>query len=367
MSPNERADKRGVEGASILEVAGVEVGLGENRDLRLGVTQSYSGAGVTLPIRVMRAPEPGPVLLLTAAVHGDELNGTGIIRELMLNPSFELTMGTLILVPVVNILGFERHSRYLPDRRDLNRCFPGSPDGSLAGRIAATVFQELVSRCDYCIDFHTAAVRRTNFPNVRGNMKDPAVRRLAKAFGCELLVDKIGAEGSLRRSATEAGHPTIILEAGEVLKMEPSVVELGVRGVHNVMIKLKMIDGTRVKPAYQARVDRTVWLRSNKGGLLRFHTAPGEVVEKGQPIASCATLLGVEQGMIVSPRDGVVMGFTTLPLVKPGDPVCHLAIPRKGIKRIRRKLGQLPDENLHDRLMGDLGSSVTVDEVDSDT
>lgn len=347
-----------------MKLSGIKIALGESRSLSLEITQSYSGTVVEIPIRVIRGPRKGPVLLLTAAVHGDELNGTGIIRELILASKFELKRGTLILVPVVNIQGFERHSRYLPDRRDLNRCFPGSSNGSLAGRIAATLFQQLVRRCDFCIDIHTAAIRRTNFPHIRGDLRRPEVRRLAKAFGCELLVNSPGAKGSLRRTACEAGHPTVILEAGEALKVEPSVVERGIRGVHNVLIELGMIDGQRVEPAYQARIDRSVWLRSNKGGLLRFFTAPGEVVQKGQPIAGCSTLLGIEQDLIISPEDGIVMGFTTLPMVKPGDPVCHLAIPKKGILRIRKALRRLSKTSLHERLIGDLGSSVTVDEVD---
>ena len=346
----------------VLRIGGESIPAGTTRDLALEVTQSYSGAGVPLPIRVVRAAEPGPALLLVAAVHGDELNGTGILRELILGAPFELTAGSLVLVPVVNILGFERHVRYLPDRRDLNRCFPGSPDGSLASRMAHTVFTELISSCDACIDFHTAAVRRTNYPNVRADLSRPEVRRLAKAFGCELLVDSPGTSGSLRRAASEAGCPTIVLEAGEVWKIEPSVVELGVRGVHNVLIKLGMAEGKRRKPAYQASIDRTTWLRSDSGGLLRFHAAPGEIVEKDQPIASCLTLLGAERGVVRAPEDGIVMGLTTLPLVKPGDPVCHLAIPRKGIDRIRRAIGKVSDSSLHLRLVGDLGSSVTIEE-----
>ncbi len=354
------------EGKGTFEIAGERIALGESRDLSLAVTQSFSGTDVSIPLRVVRGAEPGPVLLLTAAVHGDELNGTGIIREIILTPPCELTAGTLVLVPVVNILGYERNTRYVPDRRDLNRCFPGAVDGSLASRMAYAVFHGLVMRCDYLIDLHTAAVGRTNFPNIRADLSIPEARRIARAFGCPLVVDRPGTRGTLRRAANLASRPAIVLEAGEVSKVEPAVVEMGLRGVRNVLIELDMAVGERVPPAYQARVDRSIWLRSDAGGLLRFHAAPGEVVEKDQPVATCTTLLGAESGIVRAPEDGVIMGLTTLPSVKPGDPVCHLGIPRRGIATIRRALRRLPDESLHERMLGDLASSVVIDEPDDE-
>jgi predicted deacylase len=347
--------------AKIFRINGFKVPRGETRDLQLAISQSYSGDAVSLPIRVMRGPRRGPVVLLTAAVHGDELNGTGIIREIAIEPPFKLKNGTLILVPVVNILGFERKARYLPDGRDLNRCFPGSARGSLSSRVAYTVFHELVERSDYCIDLHTAAMHRTNFPNVRGDLSDPEVARLARGFGAALLIDHRGIKKSLRHTASKAGHPSIILEAGEVAKVEPAVVEQGVRGIRNVLIELGMIAGKRVAPAYEAVINKTVWLRSHAGGLLRFHAGPGDIVSKGAAIASCTSLLGEELGVIEAPRSGVILSVTTLPTVTPGDPVCHLGFPRGGVRRILKLLGKLPSESLHKRLKDDLGSSVVVE------
>ncbi len=348
----------------VFSLGGARVDLGETRDLSLVVSQSYSGTDVPVPVRVVRGPAPGPVVLLTAAVHGDELNGTGIVRELILAPPFEVQAGTLILVPVVNVLGYERNSRYMPDRRDLNRNFPGSASGSLTSRVAHAVFDGLVRRCDFAIDFHTAAVRRTNFPHIRADLSDPAVRRIARAFGSALVVDNKGPKGTMRREACQAGHPMILLEAGEVWKIEPSVVEEGLRGVTNVLVELGMIEGARRRPAFQAQVERTTWLRADAGGLLRFHVAPGEPVVQGQPIATCADLLGVEQDVMCAPEDGVVMSLTTLPSVKPGDPVCHLAYPRSGIAHILKALDRLSDGSLHDRLREDLASSVSIEEIE---
>jgi len=349
-----------------LEIAGEVIPLGVRRDLEFTVSQTFSSVPVALPVSVWRAEQPGPTVFVTAAVHGDELNGIGIVRAIMLGEPFTLTAGTLVLVPVVNMLGFERHSRYLPDRRDLNRCFPGSTVGSLARRFAHAVFQEIVSKCDYGIDLHTAAVRRTNFPNVRGDLNNPEVARLARAFGCELLVHGKGPKGSLRRSACHAGCPTIILEAGEVWKIESTVVEYGVRGIRNILVDLGMVEGERIEPHYQVRVDKTKWVRADVGGVLQFHVGPGAIIEKGQPIATNSNLHGKMQNVLCSPADGIILGMTTLPAVIPGDPVCHIAIPRRGVSAIRKASDALSEESLHERIREDLSTSVSITEGDRD-
>lgn len=346
--------------ADTFEIAGRTIRLGQRADLEIPVTESATGTPVLLPLHVWRAPRPGPTVFITAAVHGDELNGTGIIREIILEPPFDLAAGTLLLVPVINILGFERQMRYMPDRRDLNRQFPGSPEGSLARRFAHVVFREIVLRSDYGIDLHSAAVRRTNFPNVRADLTNKATARIARAFGCELVINGKGPRGSLRRAACAAGRPAIILEAGEVFKIEPTVVECGLAGIRNVLIELDMVRGQPRRPVYQACIRRTEWIRAEAGGLLRFHIAPGDLVEAGQPIATNTNLLGREQNILLSPCDGIVLGMATHPSVKPGDPVCHLAVPDEGIAPIREALARASHRTLHHRLREDLATNVTV-------
>lgn len=346
----------------ILTFGGERIGLGHRRNLGLAVSQSYSGAPVVLPVTVWRANRPGPAVFVTAAVHGDEINGTGIVREIILNPPFELDSGSLVLVPVVNILGFERHTRYLPDRRDMNRCFPGSAEGSLTSRMAHAIFSEVIRQCDYGIDLHTAAARRTNFPSVRADLRNSEAARIACAFGCEVIVNRKGPKASLRREACDAGCPTIILEAGEVWKIEPNVVQYGVRGIRNVLIELGMVRGKREEPVYQVWTRKTIWVRAAFGGMLAFHVAPGDIVEKDQPLATNTNLLGEEQNVLCSPSDGIVLGMTTLPTVTPGNPVCHIAVPRGGLASIRRALQKETEESLHERLRDDLAASVTVSE-----
>lgn len=321
-----------------LIIAGQRIRVGETRDLRLKVSETYTGEPVAVPVHVIRARQPGPTVFLTAAVHGDEVNGTGVIREFVFGNPIDLRRGTLICMPVVNVFGFERHERYLPDRRDLNRMFPGSPTGSLTSRIAHRLYQEVLRKCDFGIDLHSAAEYRTNYPNVRGDLSNPGVKRLAHAFGCELIVNGKGPEGSLRRCACDAGVPTIILEAGEVAKIEPSVLQIGLAGIHNVLVELEMIRGARKSPIYQVEVHRTTWVRSELGGLLRFHVAPGALVEGGQPIASCESVFGEAQSVLIAPANGIVLGMVTHPAVNPGEPVCHLAHPRRSLRTIRRTI-----------------------------
>ncbi len=335
------------------------IGPDESGEVEVVISESFAGADIAIPVFVWRGPEPGPSVFVTAAVHGDEINGTGTIRHVLTEEPFRLRRGALVLVPVVNLAGFERHSRYLPDRRDLNRSFPGSKSGSLASRMARTIIEEIVLRCDYGIDLHTAAVRRTNFPNVRADMTDPDLAALARAFGTELIVSGKGPVGSLRRSACKAGVPTLILEAGEVWKVEPTVVEYAVRGIRNCLVHLGMVEGKIERPPFQAETDTSRWVRAQYGGFLRFHVAPGEIVDKGQRIATNTSLTGREQNVILAPRNGIVLGMTTLPSVAPGDPVCHLAYPKAGtLRRAVRAQEALSDGSLHERMRDDLGRNV---------
>jgi predicted deacylase len=351
---------------SDFSIAGVAVKHGESRDVRLKISETYTGDEIAIPIRVKRARKPGPTVFISAAVHGDELNGTGIIHELVYGSPVSLKCGTLLLMPVVNVLGFENQERYLPDRRDLNRFFPGVESGSLTSRIAFTIMREVIQKCDYGIDLHTAATYRTNFPNVRGDLAIPEVKQLADAFGCELIVDSKGPVGSLRREACRAGCPTIVLEAGEPYKLEPSMLETGVRGIHNVLISLGMASGTLSKPPYQAHIRNTTWVRAEVGGIIRFHVRLGDLIEAGQPIASNFSILGQQQNSLISPTDGIVLGLTTMPAIKPGEPVCHIAIVSKRMKSIRRAIEQMSSKHLHQRVRDDLATNISgVDSADN--
>ena len=339
---------------------------GEERDVFLNVGESYSSSMVTIPIHIRRAKADGPVVFITAALHGDEINGTGAVRHIIQDPDFELLKGSLILVPVLNILAFDRHSRYLPDRRDLNRCFPGSSGGSQASRLAHKIFNEIVTRSDYGIDLHTASIRRTNYPNVRGDMTNPKVRKLAKAFGSDLILNGIGPSGGFRREACNAGCPTIIMEGGEIWKVEPSIVETAVKGIKNVLSSLGMIDTPAERPSYQIVVEKSKWIRAEHGGFLQFHIKPGDMVEKDQALVTNTTLLGDDQNILYAPFDGVVVGMTSLPAVSPGEPICNLAKLPKGYDPTDLEKIRSDDDGLEQWVSEELASSVLVVDAPDD-
>jgi predicted deacylase len=273
---------------------------------------------------------------------------------------FQLIRGSVIFVPVMNLLAFDRHSRYLPDRRDLNRCFPGAKGGSLAARLAHQIFHEIVLRSDYGIDLHTASVRKTNYPNVRGDLGNPAVARIARAFGSEIVVSGKGPAGAFRREACRAGCPTIIMEGGEVWKVEPTIVESAVRGVKNVLRELEMLAGEPEFPENQIVIEKTRWIRAERGGFLQFHVMPGQVVEADQPLATNTNLLGRERSSLHAPFDGVIIGMTTLPAVSPGEPVCNVGMLPKGTKPSKFRRLRSEDEGLEERLVENLASNVLI-------
>jgi len=351
---------------SVNEWFGHKILPGESRNVTLTVGESYSSMDVQIPIHVRRAKKDGPVVFVTAALHGDEINGTGAVRHLIQDDEFQLECGTLILIPVLNLLAFDRHSKYLPDRRDLNRSFPGTSGGSLASRMARILFDEIVAISDFGIDLHTASIRRTNYPNVRGDMSNPEVRKLAKSFGSEIILNGIGPVGGFRREASKAGCPTIIMEGGEVWKVEPTIVETGVRGVKNVLRKLGMVEGKPEMPKYQLIIEKSKWIRADFGGFMQFHVSPGDIVEQGQALATNTTLLGDDQNTLVAPFDAVVIGMTTLPAISPGEPLCNLGKLPAGSKPSElRRLRETAD-GLEQRVIEDLASNMIVVEPDDD-
>ncbi len=347
-----------------LVIAGERIRAGQSRELELPFGESYLGTPQSIPVYVIAARKSGPRVFITSTIHGDELNGLGIVRALLYEKPPKLVKGTLIFIPVVNIHGLERHTRYMPDRRDLNRCFPGSATGSQTRRLAHAIYTEIIRQCDYGIDFHSAAVRRTNYPNVRANTRDSGTRMLAKVFGGELIVNSNGPDGSLRRTAVDAGVPTIILEAGEVWKIEPSVVEVGVRGCQNVLRALGMLEGRPQPPSFQIIADKTVWVRSDQGGILGFHVRPGQLVRQGEGLATVYSIFGQEQTSLICPVDGMVLGMTTMPAVSPGGPVCNIAvIPPKNYDRIVMKMAKRSEDNLYSRAQEDLSTSIAVQDI----
>lgn len=315
-------------GGGPLTVAGLTVTPGERRDLAPPASESYTGDRTTLPMAVLNGVEDGPRVFVTAAVHGDELNGIATCRRLLEHLDPAALRGVVTIVPIVNVLGAQLNSRYLPDRRDLNRSFPGSHSGSMAARIARLLTDEVITGSDLGIDLHTAANHRTNVPQVRLDTADEHALELAVAFGAPFVLDAKLRPGSLRASAGEVGVPVLTFEGGGPSRFDEDAVDVAERGVLRVLHRLGAIDDAP-DPAHAAPMvlASSRWLRAERGGILELHVGAGDRVSAGQPLWTTTSPLGAEQASPEATDDGYVIGATTLPLVQPGQAVLHVALP----------------------------------------
>jgi hypothetical protein len=311
-----------------MEILGERIEPGTKREVVFFSSESYQALSVKTPVLVIRGKTPGPTLCLTAAVHGDELNGVETVRRALEKTEPDALEGTLVGVPIVNMLGFERSSRYLPDRRDLNRYFPGHPRGSSAARIAHAFFETIVRRCDALIDLHTGSFHRANIPQIRGDLLNPGVARLAKAFGADVVIHHRGQTGTLRRAATDAGVPAVIYEAGEPMRFQETEIERGVAGIRNVLAKLGLAGGgrqgrssDRIRTFYQ-----THWIRVNHGGILINDVRLGDWVKEDQRLGRITDPMGRGRSRVTSPYSGRLIGIALAPVVMPGVAVYHIGL-----------------------------------------
>lgn len=320
-------------------LSGIKIATGESREIYLKVSESFLSGAIQIPITVIRGSKPGPTCYVVAAVHGDEINGVDIVRQLIFDLNHENLSGTLIAIPVVNIPGFLAQSRYLPYHRDLNRFFPGSRKGNNAERFAYRLFKEVVQKSDFGIDLHTASTGRMNLPHVRGDMRHPKIKRLARAFGATVLIDQPGVKGSLRREATDAGVPTILFEAGETGKFSRKFSSIGLRGVLNVLAEMGMWPcPDEPRPPFQVIVKASDWIRAQKGGIIDLSVKPGDLLYKGDLIGSILNPFGKTVTQIQSPCTGIVIGMTTAPLTIPGTAIVHIARLKKTLPLVERSL-----------------------------
>ncbi|MCW8839056.1 MAG: succinylglutamate desuccinylase/aspartoacylase family protein [Thiovulaceae bacterium] len=306
-------------------LGGHEILRGTNTTINIELPKLYN-TPTELPVRIIRGRRNGPAVFISAAIHGDELNGIEIIRRLRKLNILKKLRGTLILVPVVNVYGMMNLSRYLPDRRDLNRSFPGSSKGSLASRVAKIFFEEIVSRCTLGIDLHTASIHKSNLPQIRTNIDDENTFRLAKAFEAPVVLHSELRDGSLRSVAQEKGVPILLYEAGEALRFDEQSIRIGVKGIVNVLRANEMLPKTHKKTSKTPIITKTSkWIRSVESGMLRTIKALGETVYENEVIAYIDEPLGDESFEILSPFDGIIIGKSEIPLIQEGDAVFHIA------------------------------------------
>ncbi|MCL1112603.1 MULTISPECIES: succinylglutamate desuccinylase/aspartoacylase family protein [Shewanella] len=305
-------------------IGDVSVTAGTQLSVKLPAAKLYNDTPMDLHVEVFHGTKPGPTLLVCAAIHGDELNGIEICRRLLGRVNAKTLTGTLLVVPIVNVFGFIQQSRYLPDRRDLNRCFPGSAKGALASRLAYLFSSMLVKRATHIVDLHTGAIHRENLPQIRCDTDDETMLAMANAFGAPVVMSSKARDGSMRGYANSLNIPCILYEAGEALRFSDISIKSGLSGVLNVMRCIGMLKG-KVKATHSVNASRSYWVRSEADGLVNIKLKLGERVSKGQVLANIVNPLGGEPFSLLAPTDGIIIGNSNIPVTNEGEALFHIA------------------------------------------
>ena len=328
---------------SVFEIGGVSIQPGTAETVELEVSVLANSTRFDLPVHVLHGEKSGPCVFLSAAIHGDEIQGVEIVRRVLVALRGKALAGTILAVPIVNSFGFLNHARYMPDRRDLNRSFPGSDRGSLASLLADLFFSEVVARAQYGIDYHTAALHRTNLPQIRIAPGDKALLPLAEAFGPRVILASKVRDGSLREAAAKIGVKILLYEGGEALRFDEAAIDAAVQGTLRILKHLAMIDEALPIPPHLKPVHSSSswWIRAPEGGILHSLRRIGDRVGAGEEIGVVTGPLGQNPVAVTSDEDGIIIGRTQLPIVNRGDALFHIA----RIKGRPRAAQAVPDED----------------------
>jgi uncharacterized protein len=327
------------------KISGQRIDLGETKTIYLDLARTFDRSQISLPVHVIRGVKEGPTLFVSAAIHGDEINGVEIIKRLIKRIKPKSLQGTLIAVPVVNVFGFNMAIRYLPDRRDLNRSFPGSPSGSLAGRIANIFMKEVVNKSTHGIDLHTGAVHRYNQPQIRACLDDIETKHLAESFGVPVILNSDLRDGSLREAARRKKIPMLLFEGGEALRFNESVIRVGWRGILSVMNVIGMVNKKRKSEVKSYIARESMWIRSPQSGLMRCFKSIGAHVREGDSLGVISGPLGENSVYFEAPFDGIIIGINLLPLISQGDATIHIA-GFKNTKNVKKEVDIFDSELL---------------------
>ena len=308
-------------------ISGTEVKAGTRQTIDIPIARLYTHTDMTMPVHVIHGKKPGPKLFISAAIHGDEINGVEIIRRLLKLRLIDKLRGTLIAIPVVNAYGFINHSRYLPDGRDLNRFFPGNMKGSLTSQLAYLFMEEIVSKCTHGIDLHTGSRHRNNLPQIRADLSSKETENLANVFGAPVVIDARLRDGSLREAAAGMGIPLLLYEGGEALRFNDVVIKTGMRGIISVMRSIGNLPKTesKKKPFLPLPARSTKWTRAPKSGIVQWAVPLGSTVNEGEAIAIIGDPFGEREEKVLAASGGVVIGRLNLPLVHRGDALFNIA------------------------------------------
>ncbi len=326
-------------------IDGIAVKAGERKRVNIDMGSIYDFTDVKMSVEVIRGKKDGPTLFISSTIHGDEIGGIEIVRQVLKSHALNNICGTLIIIPIVNVFGFNDRTRYLPDRRDLNRSFPGLKNGSLASQLAYKFMKEVVKKSDYGIDLHTGAYHRCNYPQIRANIDDEATLNLAKAFSAPVIIKSDLRDGSLREAATGQKIPMLLYEAGEALRFNEDMIKIGVNGIFNFMREIGMINSEfceiSKKRVFVAR--SSSWVRAPKSGIHIPRKKLGKIVKKGEILGEISNPFGDNKAFVKAHEDGIIIGMSMLPLANKGDALFHIAC-EKETQRIQNNTYR--DDNL---------------------
>jgi len=308
---------------------GGKVEPGERANVRYGISETYLGDPVRIPVTVVNGEREGPTAFLSAAAHGDELNGIEVVRTVAHEWDLSAFSGALVCLPVLNVPGFLAQQRYLPIYdRDLNRSFPGSPDSTSAKRMAHAIYRNFVEPCDFGLDFHTSTRGRTNMLHVRADMTDESVARVAMAFGSNVIIDSDGPDGSLRGEASADGIPTISIEMGKAHRFQRTLIDEALAGIRSVFAEFGLLETPSVRwPGWRTVIaghTEKTWIRADDGGIVEMHFGRGSLVQEGDTICTITNPFKEDSVSVEAPFTGLLVGALENPVVYPGNPICHL-------------------------------------------
>jgi predicted deacylase len=317
-------------------IDGIEIKQGERKRVDLDMGRLYDFTEIKLPVEVIRGKKDGPTLFVCSTIHGDEINGIEIVKRLINSKAIKNIKGTLIAIPVVNVFGFNDRSRYLPDRRDLNRCFPGLKKGSLSSQLAYRFTKEIVEKSDYGIDLHTGAFNRKNHSQIRANIYDKTTLELAKAFGAPVIINSNLRDGSLREAVSGLNIPMLLYEGGEALRFDEKVIDLGVKGILSVMRKIGMITVDDQKKSIHHKAHNKLfiaksshWIRASNSGIHIAKKKLGMMVNKGDILGEISNPFGERKALVKASESGIIIGKSMLPLANKGDALFHIATTKE--------------------------------------
>lgn len=330
-----------------------EVEPGSAKHVRYEVSETYLGDPVEIPVTIVNGGHEGPKLCVTAALHGDELNGVKVAQEVADSYDPADIHGTLVVVHVCNVPGYLAQQRYIPIYDlDMNRSFPGKAQSNTAERMASAIYGRFIRQCDFAVDLHTSTRNRTTMYHVRANMKDPEVARLANAFGANVYLSGTGDDGSLRKTACADGIPTITVEMGRAHRFQADLIERAREGIESVLAQYGMLpDAPVIWPGWQRVIDEAsekTWLRANTGGLVEMQSDT-PFVHEGETICTITNHFKTREKVVTAPFTGLIVGTLENPVAAPGHPLCHLVgVDDETQEEIEREIatGEFPSERL---------------------